>query len=379
MVVRVMQINSGQKFGGVSSMILNFYKNVDRNKVQFDFVAPKTSSFTIYKEEIKKMGGNIVELKTTGNFVHRKIQFFKRLSHLIKERNYDVVHINSGSIFLNIQVSWLARHCGVKKIIAHSHNGGNNSRLLVLLTKLCKPLLEVGPTDYFACSNRAAEFMFTRKRIKNKAYTVINNGVDVEKFKFNLEDRCEYRQRLSIEGKTVLLHVGRFTPAKNHKKLVEVFNEFHKLNPNSVLLLAGEGKLEDQVHDQVDLLGLTEDVIFLGLRKDIPQLMSASDVLMLPSFFEGLPVVGIEAQTNGLLCVFSNTITQEVNLNGLKNKFLSLKCSDLQWAETVNQGINKCNIESRKYDYRIVIDKGYLLRDVGKKLQSIYLGSDGVL
>lgn len=372
MVVKVMQINSGQKFGGVSSMILNFYRNVDRDKIQFDFVAPKTSSFTSYKDEIIKMGGNIVELKTTGNFIHRKIQFFKRLVSLMKKRDYDVVHVNSGSIFLNIQVSWLARYCGVKKIIAHSHNGGNDSKLLVFLTKLCKPLLEIGPTDYFACSNSAAEFMFTKKRIKNKAYTVINNGVNVDKFRFNLEDRNEYRKKLSLEGKTALLHVGRFAPAKNHKKLVEVFSEYHKLNPQSVLLLAGEGELEDQVHNQVELLGLKEDVFFLGLRKDIPQLMSAADVFMLPSFFEGLPVVGIEAQTNGLPCVFSDSITSEVNLLEERNLFLDLKLSPIEWAKSLNQLISG-DIGKRETSYRLISNKGYSLVNVGKQLEKIYI------
>lgn len=378
MVVKVMQINSGQKFGGVSSMILNFYRNVDRSKIQFDFVAPKTTSFTSYKNEIEKMGGNIVELKTNGNFIHRKIQFFQRLIHLMKKRDYDVVHINSGSIFLNIQVSWLARYCGIKKIIAHSHNGGNDSKLLVFLTKLCKPLLEFGPTDYFACSNRAAEFMFTNKRIKNKAYTVINNGVDVQKFKFNKYDRDEYQKRLSITGKTVLLHVGRFVPAKNHKKLIEVFSEYHKLNPQSVLLLAGEGALENEIHDQVNLLGLKDNVIFLGLRKDVSQLMSASDAFMLPSIFEGLPVVGIEAQTSGLPCLFSDSITSEVSLNSIKNEFLNLKLSDKKWAETINRVITNCDIKSRECDYHTTIDRGYSLNDVGEKLQSIYLRTDEV-
>ncbi|WP_195858253.1 glycosyltransferase [Companilactobacillus futsaii] len=373
MVVKVMQINSGQKFGGVSSMIFNFYKNVDHEKIQFDFVAPKISSFSMYRREIEEMGGSIIELQTSGNFIKRKLQFFKRLTHLIKRKKYDVVHINSGSIFLNIQVSWIAHFCGVKKIITHSHNAGNDHELLVLLTKLCKPLLEFGPTDYFACSNLAAKFMFTKKRVHNKNYQVINNGVDVQKFKFNIDDRQKYREKLSIQGKVVLLHVGRFTSAKNHQKLINIFKCFHTLVPNSVLLLAGEGELEESIHNQVEQLKLQDSVLFLGLRKDIAELMSTSDMFILPSFYEGLPVVGIEAQTNGLPCVFSDSITKEVDLNDKENLFLSLELSDQKWAKKIEDMLVNSSFELRYEAYKNILKKGYSLVTVGKILEKIYL------
>ncbi|WP_368791488.1 glycosyltransferase (plasmid) [Companilactobacillus farciminis] len=377
MVVKVMQINSGQKFGGVSSMIFNFYKNVDHEKIQFDFVAPKISSFSMYRREIEEMGGSIIELQTSGNFIKRKLQFFKRLTHLIKRKKYDVVHINSGSIFLNIQVSWIAHFCGVKKIITHSHNAGNDHELLVLLTKLCKPLLEFGPTDYFACSNLAAKFMFTKKRVHNKNYQVINNGVDVQKFKFNIDDRQKYREKLSIQGKVVLLHVGRFTSAKNHQKLINIFKCFHTLVPNSVLLLAGEGELEESIHNQVEQLKLQDSVLFLGLRKDIAELMSTSDMFILPSFYEGLPVVGVEAQTNGLPCVFSDSITREVDLNDKENLFLSLEFSNQQWAQKIKDIFLNTNLKKRDKAYKNVEKKGYSLVQVGKLLEKIYLNDVG--
>lgn len=373
MVVKVMQINSGQKFGGVSSMIFNFYKNVDHEKIQFDFVAPKISSFSMYRREIEEMGGSIIELQTSGNFIKRKLQFFKRLTHLIKRKKYDVVHINSGSIFLNIQVSWIAHFCGVKKIITHSHNAGNDHELLVLLTKLCKPLLEFGPTDYFACSNLAAKFMFTKKRVHNKNYQVINNGVDVQKFKFNIDDRQKYREKLSIQDKVVLLHVGRFTSAKNHQKLINIFKCFHTLVPNAVLLLAGEGELEESIHNQVEQLKLQDSVLFLGLRKDIAELMSTSDMFILPSFYEGLPVVGIEAQTNGLPCVFSDSITREVDLNDKENLFLSLELSDQKWAKKIEDMLVNSSFELRYEAYKNILKKGYSLVTVGKILEKIYL------
>ncbi|ALO02917.1 glycosyl transferase family 1 [Lactiplantibacillus paraplantarum] len=372
-MIRVMQINSGQKYAGVSAMIYNLYQNMDHDKVQFDFVAPKKTSFGLYRKEIESQGGRIIELNTKGNFLVRKIQFFRRLSKLIRHNRYQVVHINSGSIFLNIQVSWLARRCGVKTIIAHSHAGGNVHPALEILTKLMKPLLEYGPTDYFACSNLAAKFMFLTRRIKKHEYTVINNAIEIREFQFDMKSRMKYRKKLNIDHEYTLLHVGRFMSVKNHQKLINVFNIFHREHPDSVLLLAGEGDLLETVQEQVASLGLADSVKFLGLRKDIPQLMSAADVFVLPSLFEGLPVVGVEAQTSGLPCVFSDSITSEVNLFPRKNAFVNLQKSDQEWSDAIYRLAKKGRLETREEAANQVANQGYALTDVAKQVQDIYL------
>ncbi|MFC0423770.1 glycosyltransferase [Lactiplantibacillus plajomi] len=368
-----MQINSGQRYAGVSAMIYHLYQNMDHERIQFDFVAPKTSSFSIYRKQIEDAGGRIIELKTSGNFIKRKIQFFKRLSHLIKENQYEIVHVNSGSIFLNIQVSWIAKFCGVKTIIAHSHTGGNIHPFLTLLTKLTKPLLEFGPNLYFACSNSAARFMFLPSRIKRHDYTVIDNGIKIEQFKFNSKVRTDYRSKLGLNGKTVFLHVGRFQSVKNHHKLVQVFADFHKAHPNSVLLLAGEGELLDSVKNQVKQLGLSVDVRFLGLRKDVASLMSAADIFVLPSLFEGLPVVGVEAQAAGLPILFSSSITDEVNLIPESNFFMDLKASDADWAQAAQQLVDKNKQADRTIAAKKVARAGYSLPVVAKQVEQIYL------
>ncbi|RMW41811.1 glycosyltransferase family 1 protein [Lactiplantibacillus pentosus] len=372
-MIRVMQINSGQKYGGVSAMIYNLYRNMDHDKIQFDFVAPKKTSFEIYRKEIEAEGGRIIELDTKGNFINRKLQFFKRLTKLIKKNQYQIVHVNSGSIFLNIQVSWIARFCGVKTVIAHSHNGGNEHRVLQLLTKILKPLLEFGPTDYFACSNTAAEFMFLPRRIRQHHYTVVNNAIDVHKFQYDGQARVTYRENLNLGNKLVLLHVGRFSEAKNHKKLINVFHVFHQDHPDSVLLLAGEGELLGPVQQQVEMLGLTDAVRFLGLRKDISQLMSTADIFVLPSLFEGLPVVGVEAQATGLPCVFSDSITREVNLMQTRNVFVSLQHSNKEWANAIYQLIQDCQKKTREDAADQVADRGYALTEVAKEVQNFYM------
>lgn len=368
-----MQINSGQKFGGVSSMLFNIYKNIDHNQVQFDFVAPQTSSFKICQDQIEQMGGRIIELKTSGNFLKRKAQFFHRLVKLIRKNRYQVVHINSGSIFLNIQVAWIAHFCGVKKIISHSHSSRNDHLVLQYLTKVCKPLLEFGPTDYFACSKKAAEFMFTSKRIKQGKFKIIKNAIDPNDFHFDKQVRASYRHNMHLENQMVILHVGRFTEAKNDFQLIDIFKTLHHDHPHSVLLLAGAGKLEKAVRKKVKDENLNDCVRFLGLRQDVPQLMSAADAFLLPSLYEGLPVVGVEAQATGLPCIFSDTITREVDIVPGLTTFVGLKCSNETWRSHIDRLLTESRKISRNDTIKSIRAAGFVLSDVAQKLQKIYL------
>ena len=370
-VLRVMQINLNDKFGGVSSMIYNIYLNIDRDKVQFDFVAPKTSSFHIFRDEIEKKGGNIFELNATGILPIRKAKFIKRLYSHIKSHHYKVIHINSGSIFFNIQCAWVAKICGIKKIIVHSHNAGTDSILREKMMKMARVLLEIFPTVYLACSEKAAEYMYVKWRISGGEYTIIKNGIDVNKFRYCEKNREQYRKMLGIDDRLVLLHVGRFTLQKNHTCLIKIFAECLKWNSRAVLLLVGEGELLEATKAEVEDLGLKDTVIFFGIRQDIPEIMSASDVFLLPSLYEGLPVVGVEAQASGLPCVFSDTITREADINE-KNYFISNK--DIQaWVEA----IRKCSLQknNRMESADVISRKGYSLETIAKELQEIYLSN----
>lgn len=369
-VLRVMQINAGNQFGGVSSMIYHFYQYINHDKIQFDFVAPYKSSFAFYRENIEEMGGRIIELNAAGNFIIRKLTFWKRLISLIRQEKYSVVHINSGSGTFNLQVAWIAWLCGVKKIIVHSHNGGNCNIIGKMLIGFTRVLLEFGPTDYWACSKKAAEYMFSERRIKKQDYRVINNGVDTDKFSFVLADREKYRKELDLQNNLVILHVGRFSEQKNHMFLIDIFDTFIKEYSDAVLLLVGEGELIEKVKKKVKILGLDERVRFMGLRSDIPQLMSASDVFVLPSLYEGLPVVGVEAQVNGLNCVFSDSITKELDLTG-ENSFVSLNESSERWIQEIEKCVNSKS--NRWLSKEKVIEKGYSLQCVVREIEQIYL------
>ena len=370
-MIRVMQINQGEKFGGVSSMLFHLYQHIDRQQVQFDFVAPRKSSFSTCRSEIEEMGGRIFELKAGGSFIMKKLRFWKRLKDHINKERYEIVHINSGSILFNIQCALVARACHVRKIIVHSHNAGADGDMKQKLAQLCKPLLDIAATDFLACSHKAAQFMYVPRRIREKKYMVINNGVDTEQFAFSQSVRDEYRAELGISNDTeVILHVGRFSRQKNHSYLVRLFKKYTRKYPKSVLLLVGAGDLSDSIKELVKKLGIEDKVKFLGLRSDIPSLMAASDVFLLPSLYEGLPVVGIEAQTSGLPCIFADTITKEVDV--LRNNcFISLEADADKWCDRIHAAAS--SRKDRESAAAKISAKGYSIQASAKTLLDCYL------
>lgn len=370
--IRVLQINIGQVFGGVSSMLFNIYKKTDHEKIQFDFLAPRKSSFSLYRQEIEANGGKIIELNTSGFFIKRKIEFWKKLYRTIKKDDYKIIHCNSGSVFFNLQVAIIAKLNKCEKIIVHSHNAGNDKRIKILLGNLVKWLFPYSATHFLTCSEKAGYFMFPQKLMRSKKYRMINNGVDIEKFQFDLSNREKIRNEMKVTDQTVFLHVGRFTYQKNHKKLIQIFSECLKSDPDAVLLLAGEGELKEEIQSLVKRLGIAKQVRFLGLRKDISKLMSASDIFLLPSHYEGLPVVGIEAQANGLPCCFSNEITNEVNLIPEINRMISLDDPAKLWAETIQSLLLSQKEKNREQYAQIVKDAGFSLEQIAQELTELY-------
>ena len=212
--------------------------------------------------------------------------------------------------------------------------------------------------------------MYTKKLIKSNKIVMIPNGIETEKFKYNEEIRNKYRTDLGIENKVVIGNIGRFMEQKNHKFLLEVFKEFLNINPNSVLLLIGDGELEDKTKDYAKELEIDKNVMFLGLRKDIPNLLMCMDIFVMTSFHEGLPVVGVEAQSSGLPIIFSNNITREVEI--LENvKYVKLEDGAKIWADEINNLLAKEN--DRKQSFQKVKEKGFDIKETVKKIEQIYL------
>ena len=292
--------------GGVESVIMNYYRHLDHSKVQFDFICDEDSTRIPY-DEIKKLGGRVFIVPKYQNLP----KYLKALEKLFKENQYCIVHSNINT--LSVFPLYAAKKAGVPIRISHSHSTSNPKEWKRNLIKnILRPFSKRYATDYFACSELAGRYLFGNKAFDQGEVKIIHNAIDVDKFKFDEVARKKLRKEFGIKDSTVVIgHVGRFVQQKNHTFLVDVFKEYHKKNPDSKLLLVGSGPLEDEIKKKVERLGLKDSVLFLGQRDDINKLYSVMDVFCLPSLYEGLPVVGVEAQAAGLPCVFSDKITND--------------------------------------------------------------------
>ena len=328
--IRVAQIMGMAMNGGVEACIMNYYRHIDRSKVQFDFFVEDTSKI-IRQDKIEEMGGKIIIIPSYKNL----FQYIKTLKNLFKEGNYDIVHSNMNT--LSVFSLYAAKKAGIKVRIAHSHSASNKKEWKKNIIKnILRPFSKIYATHYFACSELAGRWLFGNKTFDQGKVTIINNAIELERFKFNPEMRKKLRRELGLENNLVVGHIGRFMPQKNHTFLVDIFNEVQKHRPESRLLLLGDGPLYDEIVKKVDDLGLKEKVIFEGSHKHPERYYQAMDCFVLPSLYEGLPVVGIEAQVNGLNCYFSNGITKEAKI--LQSTcYLDLDIGAEAWAQEIEK------------------------------------------
>lgn len=293
--------------GGVESVIMNYYRHIDRNEIQFDFICDADSTDIPY-EEIEKLGGRVIICPP-----YQKLpEYIKFLTELFRKEKYQIVHSNINT--LSVFPLYAAKKAGVPVRIAHSHNTSNPKEIKRNIIKnLLRPFSKVYATDYFACSELAGRYQFGRGAQKSGLVKIIPNAIDIEKFKFDETARKELRREFGFDEKDFVLgHVGRFVPQKNHKFLIKVFSEVKKSRPEAKLLLVGQGPLEEKIKEQVEELKLKNDVVFAGQRSDVNKLYSAMDVFVLPSLYEGFGMVAIEAQCANLPTVVSSRVSDEV-------------------------------------------------------------------
>lgn len=297
--IRIAQVIGKWVGGGVEAVVMNYYKNMNRNNIQFDFICDEDSSCIPYKE-IEQLGGKVILVPP----YQKLFRYNKELKKILKEGNYRIIHshINTLSLFpLRI-----AKKVKIPIRIAHSHSTTNKKEFKKnMLKQVLRPFSKIYANRYFACSEYAGRWLFGDKEFEKGNITVINNAINLEKFKYNEEVRKKKKEELQIEDNTLVIgHIGRFVEQKNHRFLIDIFNEIHKKNINSVLLLAGQGPLLDEIKEKVKKLNLANSVKFLGQRKDVSELYQAMDIFVLPSLYEGLPVVGVEAQANrAIMCI----------------------------------------------------------------------------
>lgn len=361
--VRVAQIMGKWVGGGVESVVMNYYRYMDRNKIQFDFICDDDSTNIPY-EEIEKLGGKVILIPP----YQKVFKYHNELKRVLKEGHYKIVHshINTLSVF-----SLFAAKCaGVPVRIAHSHSTTNKKeKKKNLLKQVLRPFSKLFATDYMCCSELAGRWLFGDKEYDKGNVYLLNNAIDLEKFKYNKDIRKKMRKSLNISDDMLVIgHVGRFVEQKNHRFLIDIFNEIYKQNNNSLLLLAGQGPLIDEIKNKVKSFKLEKNVKFLGQRNDIDMLYQAFDVFLLPSLYEGLPVVGVEAQATGLLCELSNEMTKETKVLGT-TRFMPLDDTAEKWANKILDDVKKYK---RVDTYKEMTTKNFNIKTETKKLEKYY-------
>lgn len=338
--IRVAQIVGKMRAGGVEAFLMNYYRHIDRNRVQFDFVIDEDSPNRELIKEINALGGNVYEVPAYQNLT----RYIPALETIFSSHVWPIVHsqINALSVF----PLYAAKHAGVPVRIAHSHSMAGKAESVprkVLKTSL-RAFSNLYPNARMACSESAGNWLFGR----NAEYQVVYDAIELEQFTYAPQARSEIRSELNLnENALVIGHVGRFMEQKNHEFLLDVFSRIARADSNSYLVLAGEGPLEESIKEKAKTLQVLDRVKFLGQRKDVNRLYSAFDVLLLPSLYEGLGMVAIEAQAAGLPCLLSDCVPREARLTE-PVRFLSLDASLDEWASScidlVGVGQRACGV-----------------------------------
>lgn len=356
---RVLHIIDGMGSGGAEAFIMNLYRNIDRNKVQFDFLLRYDED--MHFKEIKDLGGRIF---MTAPFPSQPWQNYQDTKNFFAEHNdYDIIHVHANALIYMTALS-LAKKAGIRCRVMHSHNTQARKPLYRLIHETNKLFIDRLSTHQVACSSAAGQWMFN-----NEDYSVVNNGIDVKKYLFDQTSRDEIRQELNLEGKFVVGHIGRFLRSKNHLFLLDIFSEIYKQNKDAVLLLIGTGLLEKEIKQKVQELGLEEVVIFAGVRNDIEKVFQAMDVFLFPSLFEGLGIVAVEAQAAGLHTLVSEAVPKEAFLTD-RIEQLSLQDSKEKWATKV---LGYQHDFDRPNTYEELQTGGYDIKTVAKAMEDYYI------
>lgn len=354
--------------GGQEAFIMNMYRNIDKSKIQFDFFTPFYCDNEKMKSEIESYGGKL--FTSNGNFKNggNKKDLMKNVKAFLSNHYYDIVHIHSGSTYALMYISKIARKSGIPNVIVHSHCGGFKNLKYRVIKFISTPYLLKYPTQYCACSKLAAEWKFPKSIIQKNNYTILKNAIDTDKFYYSEEIRNSKRKELNIENKFVVGHIGRFSIQKNHEFVIDVFNKILNKKENAVLLLIGIGELQEEIKEKVKNMKLENNVFFLNIRQDINELLNAMDIFLLPSFFEGLPVVGIEAEATGLPVYTSNKVTKELPLQDL-TKYYKLEDGSEKWAENI---LDDYKNKTRKNTTDRIIRAEYDVKISAKNMEEFY-------
>lgn len=355
-------------YGGIERMILNWYKNIDRTKVQFDFIVPHDYDKIAFEDEIVSMGGRVFRIlySESESFIKSR-QCWKDFFDMHPE----VVGVHVHASFPYAFPLKMAKKAGITLRLLHSHCAGktDTSNKIIQAVREIKVDKEINksPTHYLACSDKSAAFMFP-----NKEYIWIKNGVNIEKFRFNEETRNAIRAQYNIDDSNILIGmIGHLTDVKNPLYAIEMLREILKYNKKVTLVFIGEGILHDEIVNKIQKYNMESNVIFLGKIEDTSVWYQAFDILIMPSRSEGFPVTLVEAQTSGVPCLVADVITRQVDITGLIRYKSTDVCAE-EWAREIDEMISN-KIFSRSDAWRMVKEAGFDMIDGAKALEKIYL------
>ena len=364
----VLQIGMTSNIGGMETYLIEQYKNINKKQINYDFLTLFDDEKIAFCEYIHSNGGAIFSVVPRRK---NPLKHYRTVIELlfVNRKKYDAVVLNTCHMYYIFPLL-CAKIFGIKKRILHSHNSGDEleitflRKLLIVVNKL---IMRFTVSDFWACSKIAGKWMFGN----DVNFKIVHNSINCQKFKFNLQSRHDLRKTMNLSNKFVVGHIGRFSFQKNHVFLLDIFSEICKKNNSAILLLVGDivedrsylEAAQKKAHD----IGIIEHVKFLGLRNDISDLMQTMDCFVLPSKFEGLPLVGIEAQAAGLPCFFADTITEELGITDLAH-FVSLDTAPEKWAEQILQNSNI----DRKDMSKEISAAGYDIKTEIKKIEDFY-------
>lgn len=369
--IRILLLFTVMDRGGAETMVMNYYRHIDRQQIQFDFMVHRERRGA-YDDEIESMGGRIYRMPPI--YPQNFMRYKRMLKEFFDEHDeYQIIHSHMSELGYFAFVE--AKKHGVPVRICHAHNAPDfKHENLIQYIKLIPRYYFIRrirhlATDLFVCSHIAGLWLYGKKR--QNEFVFMRNAIETEKFLYNVDEANAIRQELGISNQRLICHVGRYNKQKNHSFLIDIFKEIHKIDSDSILLLIGDGDLRKEIEDKVNRLNLLSSVRFLGVRDDVPQLLKASDLLLFPSYYEGLSVVLVEAQATGIKCIVTNSLADETIICEDQMKLVSLQKNAKEWADIV---LNEKS-EKREHAIEIMKEKGWDVVVNAKWLQDYYLNS----
>lgn len=358
--MKILHVANMNTDSGVACFLMNYVRHLDNQELDMDFVCWDVRADNFH-EEIKKIGGNVLIIRS---YKKSLFAFIRDIKKIMKAKKYDIIHGHEA--IMSIPFLYLAKKQRIKRRIAHSHSSAMPTKIKNYVVITCRKIFNILCTEYCACSELAGNYLFGKKAFQIKG-RIIKNAIDLKKFVYFEDARISVRKSLGIENNFVVGHIGRFNTPKNHVFLIDVFSEILKKNQEAKLLLVGEGETKKEIEKKVKILDINDQVVFLGIRRDIHHILQALDVFVFPSIFEGLGIVLIEAQASGLKCYASEDTPQEADCGG-RVEFISRNKPASYWADRILSQ----EYFDRNKGFQKAVEAGYDIVTEAKKLEQYY-------